>query len=404
EGWAGYHLRGIDNAVVEGVFREYYPAAPGDPGHLMKALKAEGTWYYDVPVLTTPPLLPLLIMSSHRIYPGREAPYRVFPWKLNISDATWVHKARPVIIRTQAYAAVWPFVFGLGLIAATYFLGRTLYPQGVGLVAAYLVATSPVVILCVHKVWADHPTAFFVTASVMCFVIAEQRGVVWPAALGGVCWALAALAKGTGLLPVPVVVLFRLWTARRHWRRPGIFIRSVADRRLLVFLGAGALLAGPWFVWMAKVYGYPLFNMSSAQTEKSADWFQSLGSRPRMLYVVNLFAQTPLLALSILWPFSRRRIRPALPGAVMMFVLAVAVLIYVLWNARELRYMMPVLPMIAILAAVVVEDARRSLAARWSPLGANVLTLLIVFASSVGSMWLGLSASYRGDALILFPL
>jgi len=105
--------------------------------------------------------------------------------------------------------------FGLGLVAATYALGRKLLSsRAAGLCAALVVAVTPGVVRECQAARADVPTAFFAALSLLFLAAMVRRGRPRDDALAGLFAGLGMATKYTPAILVVPLVLARIARAR----------------------------------------------------------------------------------------------------------------------------------------------------------------------------------------------
>ena len=155
-GLDGYNLRGINFVPLVnpqwGIWGlGLVPAKPGDEGHVIKA------GFTNAPLYPIAPGFPYLLRLSHAIF-NKGQPY----WTVSLHLGDRVHRERPELFRdTQFYAVIIPLVSSLLLIVLTFVLGKYLYSDTVGLMAALMIAINPIDIMTSQKVWADDSLAVF---------------------------------------------------------------------------------------------------------------------------------------------------------------------------------------------------------------------------------------------------
>jgi 4-amino-4-deoxy-L-arabinose transferase-like glycosyltransferase len=139
----------------------------------------------------------------------------------------------------------------LGLIAATFVIGRALRSTATGVVAALVVASAPRVVMFSRRIFIDVWVTCFMAAALACFVLAlrkwERRRpylLAMYAAIG-----LGVLTKGPVALVLPAAALAVWATLERRWRDVP---------RLLPLPGALIVLAivAPWYVALYAVHGW----------------------------------------------------------------------------------------------------------------------------------------------------
>jgi 4-amino-4-deoxy-L-arabinose transferase-like glycosyltransferase len=147
------------------------------------------------------------------------------------------------------YAAV-PLL-GAALVLGSFLLGCRLHSRTAGLVAAALVATSPVQLFHVVQPMSDVPAAAWLVLA-----LAAALGDRWPSALGaGICLGMAAATRpNLAPLALAVAACAAGWPLQ-SWRQPRVM--------RLVFLGLGLVpVLGPlmglnlWLYGSASSTGY----------------------------------------------------------------------------------------------------------------------------------------------------
>ena len=141
-------------------------------------------------------------------------------------------------------------LFGMGLVALVFAFCRRVYGIRCGLIAAAVVASTPLYLANARTVIFDIALAFFVCAAIFCGYLAEETtGCTrrnWYR-LGAASSGLATLVKGPiGLLiPVLVLVLYYVFEGKR-----GAWKRLLAPLNLLIFFA----LTLPWFVGLCLTH------------------------------------------------------------------------------------------------------------------------------------------------------
>lgn len=182
-------------------------------------------WRYWLPVsmslaILTAILLPLNLLSSQRFHHD-EALYATWALKIVSGDDPWLTDTPidkpPLFLYTVAGAmgllgvtetvARLPSLIATALtVLLTFWLGRKLYSDGVGLLAAWLVALSPFTILFAPTAFTDPMLVAFVLAS--CLAASYNR-----AGWAGIFLGLAIATKQQGVFFMPLVMVLLVLNA-----------------------------------------------------------------------------------------------------------------------------------------------------------------------------------------------
>ncbi len=141
-------------------------------------------------------------------------------------------------------ARLWPALTGLLCVLLIYFAGRRLFGEVVGFYAALILAASPGFIIVAQINTLDMGLTLFMTATLLCLLIALNEPVrknnPWMIAAWA-CAALAMLSKGLIGIVLPGMVFVAYMVLHRDWR---LLTRLQWGWGLLVFFA----IAAPWFV------------------------------------------------------------------------------------------------------------------------------------------------------------
>ena len=398
DGIRGYTLRGTDLQIEDDFFAYLATARQGDKGNVLRYLSEhEGVQYYDLPLLTTPPLLSYALVFSHGVFnPGER--YSVPHRKWTPDNGLYTAKQ---YARKQLYAIIVPLLSSLLLVLVVFVLGRSMFGLEAATWAAFLLAICPTDILASQKIWADDLTALFVALSVLLFSQAKKHDRLLLAILAGICAGLAATAKPTGGIIVFGVGFYHLWLAR-HDIRHGRFRAVVLDKIIVAFFAAGLLALIPWYGLVTATYGKPWYRGSLALIADSA-WFRMLQERSRYIYLVNIPAQTPVLLLAyyVLLDLARRVTDK--DYRVLLF-LWLFVYLYFMWGYKEERYLLPAIPAAALLSGLYLQRIRAWCDRRLGFQAGKILVILALVLCAVWSVPLAKNAVLNNRALIKFPL
>jgi hypothetical protein len=131
---------------------------------------------------------------------------------------------------------------GGAIVPLLYLAGRRLLGAPVGVLAAALVAVSPLLVLHAHYEMGDVPQTFFVTLALVAAARALLQGGAAALVLGGAAAGLAASAKFYGALAFAPLVVAAVAGPYGPWRR-----------RIALLAGAGATAAAAFVLSTPKL-------------------------------------------------------------------------------------------------------------------------------------------------------
>ena len=283
---------------------------------------------------------------------------------------------------------------GFGLVLVTFFCARRWCGDSAGLLAGIIAATSSAGIAMAHQALPDLPLAFFVATAVWTALVGlfdDPRGASAPRSR--LPWLLAAAlaAAGAMLMKGPVgpvlvaAVLLPVMLIER--RRSGAWLRARPAHLLAasaVFLAAVV----PWYAAMTAEHGTAyLYRFFGAENLERFATARYNAPRPIWYYLPILAGGLlPWTPFTMLWGPAIRDAwrRRAVDPTVMWLVIwaAAPLLLYTVSVGKQPRYIMPVLPPLAILLAWAVTRAAAEPARRRLNAAANVAAggLLLVLA------------------------
>jgi 4-amino-4-deoxy-L-arabinose transferase-like glycosyltransferase len=267
----------------------------------------------------------------------------------------------------ETAARFWAAMSGAGLVLLTWIMaGGRAGTRGSWLAGA-IVATCFGCLTMARWALPDLPLAFFITCAIWTSLRASDghadRTIAWWAA-AGLSAGLGFLTKGPVALVIPGVVLLPIWWRRRRSIR--IDIRGV-----IVAAALFALVGLPWYVLMWREHGTEYLrgffvgdNVERFATSRFNDarafWYYGPvllgGLLPWSIYLLAIVWR-PLIDLV--------RRRAVLTDAQWNLILwaVMPVLFYTLSIGKQPRYILPVLPPVAVLLAQALTeriDASRS--------------------------------------------
>ncbi len=308
--------------------------------------------------------------------------------------------------RHEFSARLFAALAGVGLVLLTTACGRRWYDESVGLLAGAIAATSFGYFALARMALPDMPLAFFVTCSIWTAFVAtlerERNPRQW-LLYAATAAALGFLVKGPLALVLPVMVVVPILLMERR-----SFNVSLSDLVLaaLLFLG----IAVPWYGAMWAQHGTDYltgFFVGDNFERFATDRFND--PRPWWFYLPiaagGLLPWT-LLALTWIGPMLQFLTRRRDIGTVDLRLLlwaALPLVFFTLSVGKQPRYILPILPPLAVLLASSViertsewrslDGARR----RPRPNGA------VVMGSLMGGLFLAALAGllYRAQPLFL---
>jgi 4-amino-4-deoxy-L-arabinose transferase-like glycosyltransferase len=263
---------------------------------------------------------------------------------------------------SEAAARWWSAMAGLGLVLVTAACARRWYDEETGWLAGAIVATNFGYFSLARMALPDLPLTFLITLAIWTGLVCTLESPRWPMrwlASCAVALGLAFLMKGpVGLLIPAIVIVPTLLIERRSLNlRPG---HVVVGALLLV------AIAAPWYIamWMTHGTAYlQSFFVGDNLERFTTDRFND--PRPWWFYLPvvagGLLPWTPLV-LVWLRPIrefvTRHRDLGVLDLRLLLWAL-LPLIFYTLSIGKQPRYVLPVLPPVAmLLAASIIERTR----------------------------------------------
>ena len=283
------------------------------------------------------------------------------------------------------------------LLLGVYALGLRFGQRKTAALAAVLTLFGPGLAFHLRHVCIDNAATVVVLYGMLALMVTRQRGQRWLLLLG--------VVSGVGLLfrvqylffVVPPALLLVLTWLRRP---PPPHSRSSTLLWMLLAAAAAALVAGPY--WGPNLTQLWTLSLSHLTSDFSVPGVHSAGPDEGLLTGLLYYAAAagklvgwPVLAVAIcLVPRLVRR-RPRV--WYLLLWVAGAILCGAMTIAREPRYLLPLVPALALLAALGLEQLSPRLR---SPL--TVVLLLVTVAPTLLVAGLGLEIPPRGPASLLF--
>jgi len=170
--------------------------------------------YLDRPLFKHPPLYCYLIALSYSIF--------------GVSDLAAVSVS---------------IVLGCLMILAVFYLGRILYDNRVGLLAALFLCIEPVHWVCSERIWMETTLSFFMLLGILFFVLGWKQK--YYLVLSGLAIGLAMLTKYPAAILLAIIFSFAICVDRALLKQKSFWF--------LCFLSF--LVFSPWIIWNWRVYG-----------------------------------------------------------------------------------------------------------------------------------------------------
>jgi hypothetical protein len=246
-----------------------------------------------------------------------------------------------------------------GTVVLTYLIGKTLWSRELGLYAGILLLGMPYLMAQVPLMMVDVTAMFFLTLAVFATAAAIARGGPLLCMMAAVAITLAMLAKYSNWLMLSVAPVIVLAHARLGWKV--VFSRAAA-------VAAGVLvLMGVFLYAKFDVIAGQISLLRSFQVPALGRWGESLFST--FFFQIHPFV-TIAAVLSVYLAIKKKDAKYAIIGW-MLFVVIVM-------DLRRIRYMLILLPMLALMAAYGLETIRRVEYRKFIAANAAVTAVLIV--------------------------
>jgi hypothetical protein len=225
-------------------------------------------------------------------------------------------------------------------VLLTFLIGRKLWSEEIGSSAGLFLLGMPCLLAQVPLMLVDIPTMFFLTLAIYTFLNALDRGGSGRVALASCAVFLAVFSKYSAWLFLSVLGIIAALAMKKD---PPSTIR----RSLAVFALSGALITATAF-FKADVISEQFALLKNYQLPGLERWGESYLS-------TFLFQVHPFVSLAAACSFFVA-LRKKDPSFIIVSWLLVLV---VLADIRRFRYLLPVLPMLALMAAYGLQLIRR---------------------------------------------
>lgn len=263
-------------------------------------------------------------------------------------------------------------LFGIGTVALLYVLGRVLYDRRVGGLAALLLAVMPYHVTVSRQIMLDGPMAFFSTGALICLAVASTRPnrARWLVAAGA-CLGMAALSKESAFILIGSAFVFlslvnHLWRPLKFPLAGGVIAITIAlAYPVLTTIAGGAQRGNSYLLWQLTRHPNHSFSF----------YFVTVGAAMG-------FA---LVAVALVGLFARRFTGRVFTWreTLLLSWIAVPLLFFEVWPVKGFSYLMPLAPVVALLAARALCPLPAMLGLRWRRVAATVAAVACVASVAI---------------------
>ena len=265
-------------------------------------------------------------------------------------------------------------IVGLATILLVYRAGTDLYGQGVGLVAATLMAVMPYHVIVTRQVLLDGPLTFCTTLTLVLLIRFALTGRTIYLMGVGAALGLTFLTKETGFVLATAAFAFLALTPQiqvRFWPLVGAGISMMIPILMFplsVALAGKSDTARSYLVWQLL-----------RRSNHTWDFFPTVVP-PAMGWFVLLAAAVGLMALR-----SQRTWRETL----LIAWIVLPTFVFQIWPVKGFQYLLPVAPAVAILAArtLVLWRPRWFTRPGWRLPWLNIIATVLVVVSIALPAW-----------------
>jgi len=243
-------------------------------------------------------------------------------------------------------------------VVLTYLTGKTLWGQTVGLYGGLLLLGMPYLLTQVPLMLVDVPTMFFFTLALFVTIKAFRQGGTALLISASVTVALAMLSKYSVWLMLTVIPVILLCHANYGWK-------VVLQRAAVIALGTATLI-GIILLWKFDVFAEQMSLLQNYQVPGLKRWGESFTS-------TFFFQIHPYITLAALFSIYAAIKKKDLKYAIISWLL----LLIVVLEIKRARYLIVILPMLALMAAYGINEIRSVKAGKFIVSSAVMSTLVI---------------------------
>lgn len=279
------------------------------------------------------------------------------PWGYGVA-ALWTGKPQLVIwLMSLSYqflgvtdfsSRVWSTIFAVSSLIVFYFLGKKLYNSAVGFMSAVILGTFTTFYIFARHAMTDIPLVFFMLGSIYFMVLSDKKANSNRyAALGGLFFGLALLAKQIDALLIPIILLVYFVATKKS-------VRFLFKKNVAFFVGAGLLIFVPWLVWMNSSFGYNFWHWYFIYDDLTRSVSSIEGHVGNYLYYFTYLANRENWIWVTLLPFAvglcvfNAAVKRSKADTLILTWVAIVLLVFTLAQTKMFYYILPVYPAFAL--------------------------------------------------------
>jgi 4-amino-4-deoxy-L-arabinose transferase-like glycosyltransferase len=183
-------------------------------------------------------------------------------------------------------STAWPFLLSLGFVVVAFFLGKELYDERVGLIAALGASLAPIEIEQATQLLPDPIEAFFVPLAILCGVLAIKRDAHWRwwAFAAGACVGLAYFTRVNAILFIVGVLAIGLILDTPKWKRSLFSLVGLAAVLAAAAAVFFALSGDPFVDWTRTSEFYSTYS-GTGFIERASTFFAFFRDEPALRWL-----------------------------------------------------------------------------------------------------------------------
>jgi 4-amino-4-deoxy-L-arabinose transferase-like glycosyltransferase len=241
-------------------------------------------------------------------------------------------------------------------VLITYEIGKTLWDEKMGFYAGLFMLGSPYLFTQVPLMLVDVPTMFFLTFSIFAVIKALDRGGIWLLCISSVALILAFFSKYSNWLWLSVMIPIFIVHLRMAPR--------MTVKRGSVIVAMSLVLAGITILFYNDVISEQIRLLMSYQKPGLRRWGESFTS-------TLLFQTHPFITLAALYSIYVAIRKKDIKYTVISCLVGIVIFTQI----KRIRYIVPLFPMLALMASHGIKD-----------IGNTEVKRFIVFCTIISSL------------------